>query len=158
MPTLPPAIIFTTVFVYKFVQQSLQRERAVKILALTTFAFVAISLQFFLPKYAEHDSVKQLFTAANELGYKTESVANLHTISHNAEFYGAARIVRSEDGKIRKFLGVTEIIEQLNLEDSKSLLVLVPVDFLHELSESNQIESRVIQENSELGIVLVRLK
>jgi 4-amino-4-deoxy-L-arabinose transferase-like glycosyltransferase len=158
LPSLPPALIFTAVFVYEFVQKSKRRETSLKVLAFLTFAIVAIAVRFFLPQFAEKDSVKSLFATANEQGYTSETVVNLHTISHNAEFYAAGRLVRSEDGKLRKFLGLAEVEEQMKMENSKTILVLVPVEYLHELKDSPEIDSNVLQQNGDLAIVLVSRK
>lgn len=155
LPALPPALVFTAVFVSDLAVKSKRRENSLKILAFTTFATVAIAVQFFLPTYAKEDSVKALLASANELGYKSESVINLHTISHNAEFYAAGRLIRTEDGKLRKFLGVPEIREQLTAEQNNRLLVLVPNEYLGELIDNNEINSKVLKENGDLAIVLV---
>ena len=115
-------------------------------------------LQFALPDFADKDSVKSLLTTANEKGYTTESVINLHTISHNSEFYAAGRLVRSPEGKLRKFLGIPEIVEQFNQENGKKLLVLVPIEFLQELTERSEFDADVLKENGDLAIVLVSQK
>ena len=158
LPALPGALILTADFVYKFVQKSEKRKVALQILAFLTFAVVAILLQFAVPKFAYADSVKGLMETANKQGFTTEKVLNLHTISYNAEFYAAKRLVRTDDGKIKKFLGVLEIAEEIKRENGEEVLVLVPLEYQEELTASNSVETKVLANNGELAIVLVKNK
>ncbi len=158
LPTLPAAAIFTAVYVYKFVQKSKLRAVALQTLAFLTFAVVAVIIQFVLPGFAYNDSVKGLMETADAQGFTNERVLNLHTISHNSEFYFSGRLIRTEDGKLRKFLGIAEINEQLKNENGKNLLVLVPLEFLHELTESDDLETRVLNDNGKLAIVVIYAK
>ena len=158
LPTLPAAVIFTAHYVYKFVQKSKLRVVALQTLAFLMFAVVAVLLQFVVPNFAYADSVKGLMETADKQGFTNEKVLNLHTISHNSEFYFAGRLIRAQDGRLRKFLGVAEIIEQINLENGNNVLVLVPLEFLNDLTESNLVESNVLGNNGELAIVLVKTK
>ena len=158
LPALPAALILTAEYVYKFVQKSERHKIGVQILAFLTFAVVAILLQFVVPKFAYADSTKGLMQAANERGLTTEKVLNLHTISHNAEFYAAGRLIRTDDGKLKKFLGVSEIVEQIKRGNDKRVLVLVPHEYLNELTTSDLVEAEVLEKNGELAIVSVKNK
>jgi hypothetical protein len=93
---------------------------------------------------------------ANNQGFTNEKVLNLHTISHNAEFYFSGRVVRDEDGKIKKLLGVSEVVQEIRHENIENMLVLVPLEYLKELTESNLVESKVLGDNGDLAIVLVK--
>jgi 4-amino-4-deoxy-L-arabinose transferase-like glycosyltransferase len=158
LPALPAACILTAIFVWQFVQKSRWRKIVLQILAFVTFAVVAILLQFVVPKYAEQDSVKGLIANADAQGYKTEKILNLHTISHNAEFYGANRLVREPDGKLKKFLGAAEIVEFLKTEKSENVLVFVPKEYLNGLTKSNLVEAKVLGESGEVVLVAVKNK
>ena len=127
-------------------------------LAFATFVVVAVLLQFVVPSYAEQDSVKALMVNADANGYKNAKVLNLHTISHNAEFYAANRLVRETDGKLKKFLGVTEIVEFLKNEKSENVLVFVPKEYLSELTESDLVETKILGESGEVVLVAVKRK
>ncbi len=158
LPALPAALILTAVYVYKFVQKSKLRVVALQTLAFLMFAIIAVLLQFVVPKFAYADSVKGLMETAGKEGFTNEKVLNLHTISHNSEFYFSGRVVRDEAGRLRKFLGVAEIIEQINLDGGNAVLALVPLDFLNELTGSNLLDTKVLADNGELAIVLVKTK
>jgi 4-amino-4-deoxy-L-arabinose transferase-like glycosyltransferase len=158
LPALPAALILTADYVYKFVQKSKLRVVALQTLAFLMFAVVAVLLQFVVPNFAYADSVKGLMETADAQGFTNERVLNLHTISHNSEFYFSGRLIRAEDGKLRKFLGIAEINEQLKNENGKNLLVLVPLEFLHELTESDDLETRVLSDNGKLAIVVIYAK
>jgi len=158
LPALPAALILTAEYVWRFVQKSRRRKIFVQIIALATFAFVAIALQFFVTDLARNETVKNLIETADAQGYENEKVLNLHTISHNAEFYAAGRLIRNSDGKLKKFFGVTEVVEEINRENVKDILVLVPLEYLQELTGSDLVEAKVLDNNGELAIVLVENK
>jgi len=158
LPALPAALILTAECVSRFVEKSRKRRIFLQGLAFLTFAIVAVVLQFVAPKYAYQDSTKGLIETARAQGYEDEKVINLHTISHNAEFYAAGRLIRDENGKLKKFLGVGEVVEEIKRAGGKDVLVLVPLEYLHELPESPIVESKIIDRNGELAIVLVKEK
>lgn len=152
LPALPAALVLTGNYVYKFVQRSKLRVVAVQGLAFGTFAVVVILLQAVVPNFVAEDTTKYLMKTANERGFREQKLINLHTVSHNAEFYAPGRIVRADDGKIRKFLGDLEVRDYLNRTSEKSVLVLVPLEFLAELENSRDLKVEVLDRNSELAI------
>ena len=87
---------------------------------------------------------------------RREKVLNLNTISHNAEFYAHGRLVRTDDGKLRRFYEVGEIIEEMKRENVNEILVLVPLEHLNQLTESSLVKTKVLGDNTELAIVLVK--
>ncbi len=105
-------------------------------------ATVACLLMFALPRFAETDSVKHMIATADGRGFESAQILNLHTISHNAEFYGANRLVRDTDGAQWKFLGVGGIVEHMNKNGGKPVLVLVPHSFEHQLLDSALVRGR----------------
>ncbi len=157
LPALPAALILTAEYVCHFVQKSKKRKITVQIVAFATFVVVALILQFFINRYTQTETVKSLIETANASGYTTEKVINLNTISHNAEFYAADRLVRTDDGKLRRFYGVIEIIEEMKRENISDILVLVPLEYLNQLTESDLVTAKVLSDNTELAIVLVKL-
>ncbi len=156
LPALPAALIMTADYISRFAEKSRRRKYAVQLIAFAAFAIVAVALQFFVPSYAQADTTKYLIEAANANGYGDAKIINLHTISHNAEFYAAGRLVRNEDGKLKKFLGVALVAEEIWRAGGRDVLVLVPLEYLHELPESDLVESEILADNGELAIVLVK--
>ena len=157
LPALPAALILTAEYVWRFVQKSERRKIFVQIVAFLTFAVVVLILQFFINNFTRRETVKNLIETANAQGYTTERVLNFNTISHNAEFYAHGRLVRTDDGKLRRFYEVGEIIEEMKRENINEILVLVPLEHLNQLIESSLIKTNVLGDNTELAIVLVKL-
>jgi len=156
LPALPAALILTAVYIDEFVSGSRKRQRAIQIVAFVTFAGVAAALQFIVPSYAQADSTKHLIESANANGYSNAKILNLHTTSHNAEFYGAGRLIRNADGKLKKHLGVAEVAEEIKRQNGEAVLVLVSLEYLHELPESPLVESHVLGKSGEIAIVAVK--
>lgn len=158
LPALPAALILTAQFVYEFVQKSQKRKLVLQSLALATFLVVALLAKFFIHDLLHEETVKHLVDTANANGYKTEKILNMHTISHSVEFYGAGRLLRGADGKQVRFYGTKEILEEMQRDNASQVLVLVPLEYLHTLTGSEQVETQVLDENGELAIVLVKPK
>lgn len=158
LPALPAALILTAESVWRFVQKSAKRRVILKIAALLMFIGVAIVSQFLISNFLHEETVKHLVDTANSNGYQNEKILNLHTISHSAEFYGAGRLVRDGEGKQRRFYGVAEVVEEMKRENTKQVLVLIPLGYLNYLTKSELVESQNLDDNGELAIVLVKAK
>ena len=148
----------TAVYVFGFVQKSEVRSRLVQTLALATFVVVVALLLFVVPRFADSDSVKGLIAAASQNGYDDENILTLHTVSHNAEFYAPGRLLRDNKGKQKKLLGVTEVLDEINKNNGKPVLVIVPLEYLNQLRDSALVHSKVLKDNGELAIVYVQAK
>lgn len=158
LPALPAACILTAVYVRRRAASSANWKRIFQALALAMFLIVALLLQFVVPDYARQDSVKHLFENAATRGYRTEPVISLHTISHNAEFYAAGRLVREKDGgRQKKFLGTGEIVGFLEENGIDTVLVLVPPEYLNELTSSNRLDTELLGESGEVVLAAVKL-
>ncbi|MBA4122628.1 MAG: glycosyltransferase family 39 protein [Acidobacteria bacterium] len=156
LPALPAALILTAQYVWRFVRKSKTRAYVLQIVAFATFAATVLILQFYVISYAPQETVKNLIAIADVGGYADARVLNLHTISHNAEFYAAGRLTRNTDGKLKKYFGVAEVAEEIRRGGNRDVLVLVPLEYLHELPESDLVESKILGNNGELAIVAVK--
>ena len=116
---------------------------------------VCLLIQFVAPTVAEGDSVRALIAAA---GQNTDKIFCLHTLSHNAEFYGAGRLIRNADGTQRRFNSVQEIVDEMRRNGISESLVLMPIAYIKEMPIYNMIEATPIKENGELAIVRFTLK
>jgi hypothetical protein len=121
-------------------------------------AFSFMILQFFGEPYARRETVKHLIAAANSQGFGDARILTLHTISHNAEFYGADRLQRLSNGRQRYLYGVAEVKEFIEQNENKPVLVLVPLEYLPELIESDLVSSQVLTDNGKLAIAAVNLR
>ena len=145
-------------FIYGFVQRSDLRRYAIQTVTAVTFVLVAVTAVMFGLWFADADSVKALFAAADERGLRDVPVIMLHGISHNAEFYAAGRIVRESDGKQKRFFGPREVSEELRKHSGQNALVIVPVEYLSQLLSSEYLHPELIKENGEVALVAVKEK
>jgi hypothetical protein len=158
LPAAPAAIILTTTFVFSLVRNSKKWRNAMVLVAVSTFATMILLLVFVVPRFAETDSIKSLIEAANERGYQSNRVLTLHTISHNAEFYAAGRLLRDDTGKQRRLSGANEILAEISAAADQPVIVLVPLEYLPQLIRDERIRTEVLKDNGELAITVVAAK
>ena len=158
LPAVPPAIVITALYLWPNILQSAKWRTLVQFLAVGTFVVVVALLAFVVPQFADHDSVKSLIAAADERGYTNAKVLGLHNTSHNAEFYAAGRLLRTADGKQKKFNGPAEVLEEVRRQNGRAVLVLVPPEHLKELTESAELNAEVLGHSGELAIAAVTEK
>ncbi len=156
LPALPAALVLTGEYVSRFAAKSRRRKIAVQSIAFATFAVVIVVLRFFAPTYAQADTTKYLIETANAAGYADAKILNQHHAAHNAEFYGAGRLLREANGKLKIYYGASEIAEEINRQNGKAVLVLVPIEYLYQLKESSLVKSSILGESGELAIVAVK--
>jgi 4-amino-4-deoxy-L-arabinose transferase-like glycosyltransferase len=155
LPAVPAALILAGDYIYRFVQKPGRRRVVVQALAALTLIGVAVLSQFETELLRE-ETVRHLVKTADESGYRDEKIMSLHTISHSMEFYGAGRLIREETGRQKRFYGVTEIVQQMERDDLRQTLVVIPLNYLNTLTESPLVETRVLDNNGELAIVFVK--
>ncbi len=157
LPAVPAAVILTAIFIFGLVQKSSRWRNTVLVLSVSTFGVVILLLIFAMPRFAATDSVKSLVQAANERGYTQNRILMFRTLSHNAEFYAAGRLLRDETGKQRRLNNVNEILTEIALENGRPSVVLLPIEQLPQLKQNPQIKTEVIKDNGDLQIALVSL-
>jgi 4-amino-4-deoxy-L-arabinose transferase-like glycosyltransferase len=158
LPALPAAMILTAEYVFGFVQKSNKRRIALHVFAFITFALVAFLLKFAAPEFAQAYSVKNLIEAVNAKGYTSEKITNLFTVSHNAEFYAAGRLVRDADGKLKRYDDFLVLVNDMKAENTRQILVFVPHPNTKDITESPLVEAEVLGDNGDTAIVLVKRK
>jgi 4-amino-4-deoxy-L-arabinose transferase-like glycosyltransferase len=158
LPALPAAIILSAGIIYDFARSSRVRENLVRLIAATTLARVLISILFFLPGFAETDSVKSLFAAARARGLEGIPVMTMHRMSHNAEFYTSGPLLRDAEGKQERLTGPREVVAEMRKAGSSRALVMIPPEYLHHLTQSDQVQTEILQSNEEWALTLVTIK
>jgi 4-amino-4-deoxy-L-arabinose transferase-like glycosyltransferase len=154
LPSLPPAMLLAADAVYDLVQRSERRASMIRAAAFATFSIVVALIIFALPRFAETDSVKYLIEAAAAKGFTQEKVAGFDTVSHNAEFYAAGRLIRNADGTQRKFENPAELLEQMRTDDTENILVITPSDKLPAFLANKFFRTELIINNGRLAIVI----
>ncbi|HRI04046.1 MAG TPA: glycosyltransferase family 39 protein [Pyrinomonadaceae bacterium] len=158
LPAVPGAVILTSSYIYRLVEQSDRWKTALLSGAALVFIAAIALAAFVVPRFSSAETVKGLFEAANERGLTTERVFTLHTISHSTEYYAAGRLLREPDGKLKKLYNPSEVVSEMQRTNAKTALVLVPLEYQKQLTDSSQLNSEVLQNNGELAIVAVKLK
>ncbi|MFM9903493.1 MAG: ArnT family glycosyltransferase [Pyrinomonadaceae bacterium] len=158
LPAVPAAVIFAGVYVFKLVEKNHKWRTAVMSAAGLVFLSVILLAIFMVPRFADGDSVSGLITASERRGYTSEPVFCLHTISHSAEFYAAGRLLRDPDGKQKKLYSPAEIVSEMQRANAKTALVLVPLEYQKQLTESSLLTAEMIRDNGELAIYAIRPK
>jgi hypothetical protein len=108
-----------------------------------------------VPKFADGDSVRGLFEAANERGLNEGPVYGLHMISHSAEFYAAGRLLREPDGKQKKLYNPAEVLTEMARVGAMKAVVLVPMEYKDQLLGFGGLRTTVIRDNGETVIAQV---
>lgn len=158
LPAVPAAIILASAHMFQLMQNSGKWRKVIVAIATTSFAVTILLLIFAVPRFADTDSVRSLVQAANSSGYLTNRLIMLHTLSHNAEFYAAGRLLRDIDGKQKRLSGVNEVMAEIKAENGRPVLVLLPLEYLPQLTTDENLRTQVLKDNGELAIAAVSLR
>jgi 4-amino-4-deoxy-L-arabinose transferase-like glycosyltransferase len=156
LPALPPCLIITAVYVLKFIGDRKRRLTGAIVLGGLTFVTIIILLATAVPWYADGDSVKRLIIEANAAGYEKAEVLSQHSLSHNAEFYAAGRLLRFENGLQMRLYSPTEIRDEIRRQNGEPVLVIVPNEWAHQTLESPLLDAELISKNAEHSIIAAR--
>jgi len=155
LPAVPAAVILASIYIYELTE----RNKAWRIAVISTAAFIWIGtvvlLQTAVPTLVEEHSVKSLIAAANRHGYVSNRVLTLHTVSFNAEFYAAGRLLKDEKGKQQWLSGANEVETVLKAGGGEPVLVLVPVQYVAQLTTDEKLRSQFLTDNGDLAILAV---
>jgi 4-amino-4-deoxy-L-arabinose transferase-like glycosyltransferase len=158
LPSVPAAILAVSVYIYDRLVKTPGVARLLKAAALTTYVIVVSALLLVVPEFAREESVKALAETANARGYASAPVVSYLTVSHNAEFYMAGRVVRGPFGKQRRFVGPPDLLEYVREHGHGPVIVLVPLEHLRHLTGIPELQAEVLSDNGELAIAVTRLK
>jgi 4-amino-4-deoxy-L-arabinose transferase-like glycosyltransferase len=157
LPAIPGAAIIAAMSVSGFVSKSSARQYVVIEIALVIIVAVAGVQIFVLPSFADKESVKRLIQSADADGFAQSKVISYRTLSHNAEFYAAGRLIRSDDGKQIRFDDANDLESGIRANGGRAV-VLVPLKQLDSLNTDNVLSVEVLAENTDLAIVNVTLR
>lgn len=157
LPALPGAMILVGDRIQHFVFRSETNKWLIFGLSGGMILTCFLLLSFAVNNVASHETVKYLIEKADAEGYKNARIINFHTISHNAEFYGAKRLLRDESGKLKNIYGANDLADEIR-KDNKPVIVIVPPEYVYQLTESDVLSANVLADNGELVIAGVSLK
>ena len=159
LPALPAAIILTAEYIFRFARKSQKRKAAIHLTALLTFAAVAFLLQFAVVDFTRNDTVKNLIETADAKGFGDAKIVNLYTVSHNLEFYAPNRLVRENDGKLKRYDDFSILVRDAKTDFGGTILVLVPQKDAPNLNENgNTANVEILAENGESAIAAITAK
>lgn len=157
LPAVPGALILTAFGVELFATSEF-RKRLIRFVAVAILIGAGLIARFFVTDFLHEETVKHMMDVAAEKGHGTERVLMLHTVSHSAEFYAAGRLDREESGKQKKLFGVSEVISEMNAVGDSTTLVMIPLEYIHQITKSDQITAEILDDNGELALVLVTIR
>ncbi len=155
LPSLPATAILIAIYLNRNKPNIIERLKHSALVEVLLIVVVFIS---FADTLIGHETLKPLIEKSDQMGYQNAKILNLHTISHNLEFYAAGRLVRLTDGKQRYFYGPAEIVEFMKLNNEHVVLVVVPPRYETDITENSLIQAEKIGDNGELILFAVRLK
>ena len=158
LPALPAAIILSADLIYDFVKKSNARANLVRITAGVTLALIFVAIIVFVPGFAETDSVKPLFAVAKSRGLNGLPVLTMHRVSHNAEFYATGPLLRDSEGKQERLTGPKEVLAEMRKLGTSRALVMIPPEYIHHLTQSDMMQTEILQSNKDWSLTLVNVK
>ncbi len=158
LPAVPGAIIFTWLYIRGFMQGSAKREMLIKAAAVGMHLVIIGLLIFAVPRYADADSVERLIQTADEAGHHDANAIGFRYVSHNAEYYAAGRLVRTEEGAQKEFQEPELIADQIRDTFRGEYIVIVPLRHLDDLRSSPELNVQVIADNTHVAIAAVTLR
>jgi len=135
--------------------QSLQLVIAITMIA--TLAVYLIALKCGAPVFAQRESVKVLFQAADARGYQSLPVVQLQTLQRSAEFYAAGRLPYGPDGEPVVLNNAAQVAEAAQRSGGR-VLVLVPLGYLGKLYQIPNLALEVIGNNTQVALVVARTR
>jgi 4-amino-4-deoxy-L-arabinose transferase-like glycosyltransferase len=158
LPALPPAVVITSICVLRLSRERRWIRTLTPVIAVGTFVVVFGIVNFVAPALADADSTRSLIAAADQGGYSSAKVLSFRSLSHNAEFYAAGRLVRDMEGKQRAFYSPTELAMFVRENGGMPVLVLAHPEHMTDMLTSPELRCELIREAGETGIYAVVVK
>jgi 4-amino-4-deoxy-L-arabinose transferase-like glycosyltransferase len=131
------------------------RTLSAVLMVCCTLAGLGLSLECAAQRIARSESVRDLIQLADARGYGSAPVYALHRTERTAEFYAAGRIAYGADGEPVRFEGATQVAN-VALQKRGLILVIVPVEYVWQLTGMQTLRTEVIGDNGEVALVGVR--
>jgi 4-amino-4-deoxy-L-arabinose transferase-like glycosyltransferase len=122
------------------------------LVVLSTFTALIVTLNCGVASFATKESMRDLIQLANARGYGSAPIYALHQIDRSAEFYAAGRVVYAEDGEPARFESAWDILEAAG-KNRDPILVIVPIEYIHQLTALPAARVDVVGNNGKLALV-----
>jgi 4-amino-4-deoxy-L-arabinose transferase-like glycosyltransferase len=134
-----------------------RRELCAALVACAMLALIALEVGWGLKMFARRESVRELMQSAAQSGYGDAPVYQMLTSERTAEFYAGGRLAYQADGDPVRFEGGVAAGDAAR-ERGGVILVIIPVEYLNELTDYRAIETNIIGDNGALALVVVKSK
>ena len=122
------------------------------LVVFATFAALILALNCGVASFAARESMRDLIQVANTRGYSRAPVYALHQIDRSAEFYAAGRVVYDADGEPVRFESALDVLAAAQ-KNRAPVLVVVPNEYLYQVTGLTTTRTDVIGNNGELALV-----
>jgi 4-amino-4-deoxy-L-arabinose transferase-like glycosyltransferase len=131
------------------------RSTSVVLVAWATLAAAVILLNCGAQSLAQRESVRDLLRLADARGYANAPVFARRGDDRTAEFYANGRVVYGADGEVVTFDEVGQVLGEARRR-GESILVLLPVEALRNVTQLHTPELDVIGTNGRIALVAVK--
>ena len=133
------------------------QKRKPIILAIPIALFVTslIALHCGAPTVARSQSARDLLKQATTRGYGATPVVQFHTLERTAEFYAAGRISYGSMGEPIQLEEIAQVLEAAR-RNGGVVLCFVPIEYVTQLTDSQQVRVEVIGNNGRVSLVVVQ--
>jgi hypothetical protein len=121
---------------------------------LATFIALIVALNCGVASFANRESMRDLIQLASARGYSSAPVYALHQFDRSLEFYAAGRVVYAADGDSVRFESALDVLEAAR-KNRAPILVIVPTEYLYQLTGLQSARIDVIGNNGELTLAAV---
>ncbi len=134
-----------------------RRWLAFMCVASSMFVMTIVGLNCGVHEAAQRVSVAHALEKAAARGYGNAPLHQLHMVERTAEYYAADRITYGADGEPVKFEGVQQVRDAA-LASGGTVLVLVPTEFVEQLTTYQKLETEIINEEGGVTLVAARAR
>jgi 4-amino-4-deoxy-L-arabinose transferase-like glycosyltransferase len=134
-----------------------RRSLCVGLTACAILAASACAIDCAVDRLASRESMRDLIKNAASRGYAQAPVFQLHTIERSVEFYAAGRLAYDASGEPLKFEGASQVADAAQ-QSAGPVLVVVPLEYVEQLTEYRRVEAEVIGDNGKEALVAVRIR
>jgi len=116
-----------------------------------------LSLRLIAPAIAANESVRDMLLAADQRGYGSLPIVQLHTVERTAEFYAANRITYGNDSEPVKFEGANLVVDAARRNGGR-VLCIVPREYATQLTGLATAHTEIIGDNKRVSLVVVTIQ
>jgi hypothetical protein len=134
-----------------------KRALCMALIAVAVCGVTVLAINCGAERAARRESMRDLLQLASARGYASAPVFQLHTIERTCEFYAASRVARDEQGELVWLEGPAQVEEAARHQGGDTILVIVSLRRLPQLTAYTPLQTEVIGDNGALVLTAVRV-